>query len=424
MTVAVATIVAAIAMIATTTMTTIVVFSAAEAAPPRRAVGAKAEMKAACRFGATCSTSASERAKSPARDFAFPQPRTMRDCPASVPGHKFVEDSLWWFGFIGFLLAMLALDLGVFHRKAHVITFREALAWSAVWVTIALIFNGIVYYTRGEQAALEFLTGYVIEKSLAVDNIFVFVMVFAYFQVPALYQHKVLFWGILGALAMRAGFIFAGIELIKTFHWTIYIFGALLVFTGIKMLWAHGKQLDPSKNPVIRMFRRFVPIADDYHGERFFLNRAGKWFATPLFVVLIFVEISDLIFAVDSIPAILAITDDAFIVFTSNALAILGLRSMYFAVGGLMQMFHYLHYGLSAILIFVGTKMLIADIYKVPTVVSLGVIVGVLALTIGVSWLRRKPTSVKKAAAEVGVEITRDAPNPNDDSNIERKQHA
>jgi tellurite resistance protein TerC len=335
-----------------------------------------------------------------------------------------VDDSIWWIGFIGFLIAMLALDLGVFHRKAHVISFREAIAWSAVWVTIAFIFNGVVYFTRGEQAALEFLTGYVVEKSLAVDNIFVFVMVFAYFQVPSLYQHKVLFWGILGALAMRAAFIFAGIELIQQFHFTIYFFGALLVFTGIKMLWAHGKQLDPSKNPAIRVFRRFVPIADDYHGERFFLNRGGKWFATPLFVVLIFVEISDLIFAVDSIPAILAITNDAFIVFTSNALAILGLRSMYFAVGGLMQMFHYLHYGLSAILVFVGTKMLIIDIYKVPTAVSLGVIVGILTLTIGLSWLRRKPASAQEAAAEVGVEISRDAPIPNDDSKIEHKQHA
>jgi tellurite resistance protein TerC len=300
-----------------------------------------------------------------------------------------VEEFLWWIGFIGFLLAMLALDLGVFHRKAHVVSFREALSWSAVWVALALSFNAVIYYWRGEQAALEFLTGYLIEKSLAVDNIFVFVMVFAYFQVPSLYQHKVLFWGIIGALFMRAAFIFAGVELIQRFHWTIYVFGALLVFTGIKMIWAKGKELDPSKNPVIRGFRRVVRVADDYHGERFFLRRAGKLFATPLFVVLIFVEISDLIFAVDSIPAILAITQDAFIVFTSNALAILGLRSMYFAVGGLMQMFHYLHYGLSAILIFVGGKMLLADVYKIPTAASLGIIVGMLALTIFASWLRQ-----------------------------------
>lgn len=335
-----------------------------------------------------------------------------------------MNDAIWWLGFIGFLLAMLALDLGVFHRKAHVVSFREALAWSAVWVTCALIFNGVLYYTHGEQAALEFLTGYLVEKSLAVDNIFVFVMVFAYFQVPSLYQHKVLFWGILGALLMRAGFIFAGVELIQRFHWTIYFFGALLIFTGVKMIWAKGKELDPSKNPVIRAFRRIVPVAEDYHGERFFLNRAGKWFATPLFIVLIFVEVSDLIFAVDSIPAILGITQDAFIVFTSNALAILGLRSMYFAVGGLMQMFHYLHYGLSAILVFVGAKMLLVDVYKIPTAASLGVIVGLLAFTIAISWIRRKPTSLEKAAQEVGVAIHRDESQPKEPVSLRNEQRA
>ena len=318
-----------------------------------------------------------------------------------------MNEFIWWGGFLALLGAMLALDLGVFHRKAHVVSFREAITWSIVWVTLAMVFNVVVYFLRGEQAALEFLTGYLIEKSLAVDNIFVFVMVFAYFKVPALYQHKVLFWGILGALVMRAGFIFAGVELIRRFDWMIYLFGALLIFTGIKMIVAKGKELDPGKNPIIRGFRRLVPVADDYHGDRFFLKRSGKWFATPLFVVLIFVELSDLIFAVDSIPAILAITDDAFIVFTSNALAILGLRSMYFAVGGLMQMFHYLHYGLSAILMFVGTKMLLAHTYKVPTAVSLGVIVGLLALTIFASWLRRGPAEPKEVADDLGVHVPR-----------------
>ncbi|MEX2188925.1 MAG: TerC family protein [Pirellulales bacterium] len=302
-----------------------------------------------------------------------------------------VDHSLWWwFGFNAFLLGMLALDLGVFHRQAHAVSFREALTWSGVWVALAFAFNGIVYYCHGEQVALEFLTGYLIEKSLAVDNIFVFVMVFSYFQVPGKYQHKVLFWGILGALVMRAAFIFAGVELIQRFHWMIYVFGGLLVATGVKMIWIKGKELDPDKNPVIRLFRRFVPVAHDYGGDKFFLRRGGKLMATPLFVVLVFVEISDLIFAVDSIPAILAITQDAFIVFTSNALAILGLRSMYFAVGGLIQMFHYLHYGLSAILMFVGGKMLLTDVYKVPTAASLGAIVGILALTIAASWLRRR----------------------------------
>ena len=312
-----------------------------------------------------------------------------------------MDHSLWWWlGFNLFLLAMLALDLGVFHRKAHAVSFREALVWSGVWVALSLVFNGVVYFWRGEQAALEFLTGYVIEKSLAVDNIFVFVMVFSYFQVPPKYQHKVLFWGILGALVMRAAFIFAGVELILRFHWMIYLFGGLLVVTGVKMIWAKGKQLDPGKNPVIRLFRRVVPVADDYSGDKFFLRRGGRLLATPLLVVLLFVELSDLIFAVDSIPAILAITQDAYIVYTSNALAILGLRSMYFAVGGLMQMFHYLHYGLSAILIFVGGKMLLADVYKLPTAASLGVIVGILALTILASYWRRSESVSDESASE------------------------
>ena len=295
---------------------------------------------------------------------------------------------LWWVGFNGFLLAMLALDLGVFHRKAHVVSIREALIWTVVWIVIALGFNAGLYYWYGAQPALEFLTGYLVEKSLAVDNIFVILLIFGYFHVPPKFQHKVLFWGILGALAMRAAFIFAGVELLDRFHWMIYVFGGLLIVTGIKMIWAKDKQIEPNKNPIIRLFRRFVPVTDGFHEDRFWVRQSGRWAATPLFVVLMFVEFSDLIFAVDSIPAILAITRDPLIVYTSNALAILGLRSMYFAIGGLLKYFEYLHYGLAGILTFVGLKMVLADVYKVPILASLGVIAAILLTAILASWIK------------------------------------
>ncbi len=296
--------------------------------------------------------------------------------------------ALLWIGFNIFVLAMLILDLGVFHRKAHVVKIKEALLWSAVWIALALMFNLGIYFWRGEEVALEFLTGYLIEKSLSVDNIFVFVMVFSYFRVPALYQHKVLFWGILGALIMRAIFIAAGISLIQNFHWVIYIFGSLLILTGIKMAVQKDKEIHPEKNPLVNLFRRFMPISGRSEGGKFFVKQNNRLFATPLFVVLLVVETTDLIFAVDSIPAILAVTLDPFIVYTSNVFAILGLRALYFALAGIMNLFHYLNYGLAGILIFVGVKMLIADFYKFPIVVALGVIAGILAISIIASLLR------------------------------------
>lgn len=287
-----------------------------------------------------------------------------------------------WAGFLLFVLLMLALDLGVFHRKSHEVKIREALAWSAVWISLALIFNVGVYFLMGKEKAIEFLTGYVIEKSLSVDNLFVFIMVFSYFNVDTKYQHKVLFWGILGALVMRAIFIFAGVALIQQFHWIIYVFGAFLIFTGIKMLVQKDEKIEPEKNPLVRLFKRFFPVTDTTHGDRFFVKINAKTVATPLFIVLLIIEFTDLIFAVDSIPAILAISTDTFIIFTSNVFAILGLRALYFALAGIAKLFYYLKYGLSAILVFVGVKMVIAGFFKIPVMYSLLVIVSILMLSI------------------------------------------
>ncbi|MDP3354210.1 MAG: TerC family protein [Flavobacteriaceae bacterium] len=293
-----------------------------------------------------------------------------------------VVDIYVWIGFLLFVFLMLALDLGIFHRKSHEVKIKEALVWSAVWISLALIFNYGIYVSMGKVKALEFLTGYVIEKSLSIDNLFVFIMIFSYFNVEAKYQHKILFWGILGALIMRAIFIFAGVALINKFHWIIYVFGAFLIFTGIKMLFHKDEDIDPNKNPLVRLFKRFMPITTTSHGDKFFVKIGLKTFATPLFIVLLLVEFTDLIFAVDSIPAILAITNDTFIIFTSNVFAILGLRSLYFALAGITQYFHYLKYGLSAVLVFVGIKMTIVDIYKVPIVYSLLTILAILAISI------------------------------------------
>jgi len=287
-----------------------------------------------------------------------------------------------WVLFNLFVLAMLALDLGVFHRKTHVILITEALLWSGFWIALALLFNVGVYFWRGSETALAFLTGYLIEKSLSVDNIFVFLLIFTYFGVPSLYQHKVLFWGIVGALIMRAIFIFAGVALIEKFHWVIYVFGAFLVLTGIKMALQKEKEIHPERNPLLRLFRKFMPVADHYEGARFFIRRGGRFFATPLFIVLLVIETTDVVFAVDSIPAILGITVDPFIVYTSNVFAILGLRALYFALAGIMKLFHYLHYGLSAILVFVGAKMLLADLYKIPTGIALSVVAGLLLISV------------------------------------------
>jgi tellurite resistance protein TerC len=292
---------------------------------------------------------------------------------------------LWaWVGFTLFVLAMLALDLGVFHRKSHEVTIKEALVWSGVWVVLALLFNLGVYYWRGYGPALEFLTGYLIEKSLSVDNIFVFMLIFSYFNVPPRYQHRVLFWGVLGALVMRALLIILGISLIQQFRWVIYLFGALLILTGVKMVLNKDKEIRPERNPALRLFRRFIPVTDDYRGGKFFVKQEGhgaRYFATPMLIVLLIVETTDIIFAVDSIPAILAITLDPFIIYSSNVFAILGLRALYFALAGVMKLFHHLHYGLSAILVFVGGKMLLADFYKIPVGLALGVIAGILIIS-------------------------------------------
>jgi len=288
---------------------------------------------------------------------------------------------------------MLVLDLGVFHRRAHTVKFREALAWSGAWIALAAIFAVVIFFWHGRTPTLEFVTGYVIELSLSVDNLFVFLLIFRFFQVPPNHQHKVLFWGILGALIMRGIFIAAGVGLIRRFHWIIYVFGAFLVYSGIKLFFQEEAQIQPEKNPVLRLFRQRVPVTKDFEGNKFFVRRPGL-FATPLFVVLLVVETTDLLFAVDSIPAVLAITRDAFIVYTSNVFAILGLRSMYFALAGMMEMFRYLHYGLSVVLIFVGAKMLLSHYFDIPTHLALAVVAGVLAISVVASMANPK----KKAA--------------------------
>lgn len=320
---------------------------------------------------------------------------------------------------MAFVLGMLALDLGVFHKNSHVVKMKEALVWSAVWIGLALVFNLGIYlfwdriYPQSaydnSEAGLAFLTGYIIEKSLSVDNIFVFLMVFAYFNVPSQYQHRVLFWGIIGALVFRAIFIAAGSALLQQFAWMVLIFGGFLIVTGIKMIVLKDKKIDPEKNPVIRGVRKLIPVTPEYHGQKFFTRINGKLWATPLLVTLVFIEFTDVIFAVDSIPAIFAVTKDPFIVFTSNVFAILGLRALYFALAGMMGLFHYLGYGLATVLCFVGGKMVYTYFqhangnpeYKFPIGVSLGVIVGILAASVIVSlvWPPKKPHHVQPTPA-------------------------
>jgi tellurite resistance protein TerC len=293
-----------------------------------------------------------------------------------------------WIGFTAFVLAMLVLDLSVFHRKAHEVRIREALIWTGVWIGMALLFNLGVYLWFGVEKGLEFLTGYLIEKALSVDNIFVFLVIFSYFRVPGALQHRVLFWGILGALVTRAIFILLGAALLHRFHWVVYLFGAFLVFTGIKLLFQGESEVHPENNPVLRLFARFVPTVSDYRGPRFTVVEAGRRYATPLLMVLVVVETTDVMFAVDSIPAIFAVTSDPFIVYTSNIFAILGLRALFFVLAGTMEKFHYLKVGLGLVLAFVGVKMLLADVYKVPVGISLGVIAALLAGSIIISLLR------------------------------------
>jgi tellurite resistance protein TerC len=279
-----------------------------------------------------------------------------------------------WVGFLGFVALMLALDLGVFHRKAHTVSVREAAVWSAVWISLAGAFAGAVFHFYGAERGLEFTTGYLIEKALSIDNIFVMVIVFGAFGVPAHQQHRVLFWGVLGALAMRAVFIVAGTALIARFHWTLYLFGVFLVITGVKMVLSRGEQGHPENNVLVRLSRRVLPVAPGQDTEHFFTRVAGRRMVTPLFLALLAVEFTDLIFAVDSIPAVLAVSRDPFIVFTSNIFAILGLRSLYFVLAGVVQKFRYLKTGLALVLVFVGVKMTIVDILKIPVGVSLAVV--------------------------------------------------
>lgn len=298
-----------------------------------------------------------------------------------------MDNIYFWIIFNVFVLLMLGLDLFVFHRKAHEVKVKEALLTSLFWIVLALIFNVIIYYWRGEQSAMEFLTGYLIEKSLSVDNLFVFILIFNYFGVAPKYHHKLLFWGVLGALVLRAIFILVGVALIAKFHFLIYIMGAFLVYTGIKMAFSHDTEIDPENNPLVKWASKYLPMKRTSDDGRFFVRENGKLFATPLFLVLIMIESTDVVFAVDSIPAILAISKDPFIVYTSNVFALLGLRALYFALAGVIQLFHYLHYGLSLILAFIGVKLVLSDIYHIDMKYALIAVGGILAISILASML-------------------------------------
>ncbi|HEX6269091.1 MAG TPA: TerC family protein [Anaerolineales bacterium] len=317
-------------------------------------------------------------------------------------------ETIWlWIGFNLFVLAMLALDLGVFHRKSHVIAAKEALIWSLFWISLSLLFNAGIYFFwddlmpassySNSVAALAFLTGYLIEKSLSVDNIFVFILIFSYFRVPAAYQHRVLFWGILGALIMRGILIVVGAALLKEFHWLIYVFGAFLIFTGIRMAFSQQEEVQPDHNPVVKFFRKMMPVTGSFEGPKFFIRRAGVLMATPLFLVLLIVESTDLVFAIDSIPAIFAVTEDPFIVYTSNVFAILGLRALYFLLANVMERFQYLKLGLSFVLAFIGMKMILTDIYPIPVQVSLMIVASILTISVLASlWkARTSPEELK-----------------------------
>jgi len=307
-----------------------------------------------------------------------------------------------YLGFALFVALMLAIDLGVFHRKAHVVGLREAGTWVAVWVSLALTFNALVFLWMGTEKGLEFLTGYIIEWSLSVDNVFVWLVLFSYFAVPPQYRHRVLFLGILGAIVFRGLFIAAGVTLLKMFHWVVYLFGAFLIFTGIRLALRREEEVHPERNPVVRLARRFLPLVPEYHGQSFIVRRHGRWMATPLVLVLVAVEATDIVFAVDSVPAILAITRDPFIVWTSNVFAILGLRALFFLVAGALYRFRYLNVGLALILCFVGVKMLLSDVYKIPTAFSLGVVVTILLGTVLASLYKeakvRAPASLQSPA--------------------------
>lgn len=293
----------------------------------------------------------------------------------------------WWIWFHVFVFAMLALDLGVFHRKDKAITVKESLIWTFIWISLALAFNVGVYYYIGPQEASEFLTCYILEKSLSVDNIFVMTIIFGYFQVLPKFQHRVLFWGILGALSMRIIFILAGVSIISRFHFVLYFFGAFLVYTGFKMLFASDKELDPEKDWIYKISKKYFKMTPDFVGHNFFVKKDGAYFMTPLFLVLLIIESTDLIFALDSIPATLAVTKNSFIAYTSNIFAILGLRSLYFAFAGVISLFRFLTYALSFVLIFIGSKMLLENYIHITTTVSLGIVLGTIALSVILSIL-------------------------------------
>jgi tellurite resistance protein TerC len=303
-----------------------------------------------------------------------------------------------WIVFSVAMVAMLAIDLGVFQRTAHTVRFKEALAWSIAWSALALLFMCLVYYVRGPDDGIKFLSGYLVEWSLSVDNLFVFLLIFGYFHVASEHQHRVLFWGIIGAVITRGLLIGAGVLLIQRVHWIVYVFGTFLVITGLRMLFSDGESVHPERNPVLRLVRRFIPLTPEVRGARFFVREGGRRLATPLFIVLMVIETTDIVFAVDSVPAVLSITSDPFIVFTSNMFAILGLRSMYFALAGVMGLFHYIRFGLAGILAFVGTKMLVASYIEIPPVLTLGVIAAVLALAV-VASLMWPPKKAPAAAA-------------------------
>jgi tellurite resistance protein TerC len=296
-----------------------------------------------------------------------------------------VPELVSWVIFVVAVGGLLSLDLFVFHRDARPVTMREASAWVAVWVTLGLAFGGWIFLTRGSTSGAEYLAGYLIEYSLSMDNVFVFAVLFAYFGVPAIYQHRLLFWGVLGAIVFRAIFILAGTALLDAFHFVIYVFGALLLFTAWRMVRTSAESVDPQRNPILRLMRRVIPVTDDFEGQKFFTRRDGRLWATPLFAALVVIETSDIMFAIDSVPAILAITTDQFIVFTSNAFAIMGLRSLYFLLAGLIDRFEYLKYGLAALLAFAGLKMILSDVFHIDVWLSLGVIVAILLISVAVS---------------------------------------
>lgn len=311
--------------------------------------------------------------------------------------------TILWIVFATVVVVMLVLDLGVFHRRAHVVSVREALGWSGIWIGLALLFNLAIYFLLGTEKALLFLAGYLTEESLSIDNLFVFYVIFGYFGIPSVYQHRVLFWGIVGAMVMRGIFIALGLTIIERFHWSVYIFGAFLIFTGIRL--ATGKELKfrPERNPLVRLARRFIPFTSELHGSKFFIRGKGRRVATLLLFVLLVVEATDILFAIDSVPAVVAITQDPFIVYSSNMFAILGLRALYFALAGIINRLRYLNYGLSVILAFLGVKMIIGDIYRIPAPVALGVIGGVLTISVIASLLRGRKKNTGSGAGLTGV---------------------